>query len=140
MSVFSYGLPLDPHRAADELVMWHDIYGKPGENIGYKFLFDMKSGVCNPWEMGVLVWEINEYFRNLNIPFYQGIHCNTKREYVHPHAHIVLGAVYPWLGRKVYVDRAFIIWYKHYANYVLFKKGLPLIKIGIKSIPFRVII
>ena len=138
--MFSYGLSLDPHRAADEMVMWYDVYGKTGENIGYKLLFDMKSGSCNPWEIGEIVWNINEFLRCKNIPFYQGIHCNTKREYNHPHAHIVFSAIYPMSGMKVHVNHAFIIDYKQYANYVLFKKGLPLIKIGVKSLPFKVLL
>lgn len=138
--ILAYGLPIDPNRAADELVMWHDVYGNPGENIGYEILFDMKSGICNPLEIGQLVWEVNGFLRSLNIPFVQGVHCNTKREYEHPHVHVVMSAIYPLLGKKVNVDHGFIILYKNYANQVLFKHGLPLIKIGFKSLPFRVVI
>lgn len=133
----AFGLSLDPEIAANEIIMWHDCYGKRGENIAYKLLLDMESGVCTPWEIGEVAWEINYFLRSLNIPFIQGIHCNTKREYEHPHVHILMSAVYPLTGKKVNLNRSFIIGYKDYANMVLFKHGLPLIKIGEKSLPFK---
>lgn len=136
----AFGLSLDPEIAAKEIIMWHDCYGKRGENIAYKILFDMESGVCTPWQIGEVAWEINHFLRILNIPFIQGIHCNTKREHDHPHVHILMSAVYPLTGKKVNLNHAFIIGYKSYANMVLFKHGLPLIKLGIKSLPFKIVV
>lgn len=132
-----FGLPLDTIEATKEIQLVHECYGRPGENLAYKILIDMEGGILTPWQMNYVAWEINEFLRVRNIQYFQGMHCNTRRERNHPHVHIVMNAIYPLTGRMVNVNYDFLRLYKHYANIVLFNLGLPLIKIGCKSIPFK---
>lgn len=135
--IATYGLPPDPVEAAKEILLVHECYGRPGKNLAYKILIDMEGGVIDPWQMRRVAWDINEFLRVRDIQYYQGTHCNTAREKYHPHVHTVMSGIYPMSGKKVNLNHAFLMWYKYFANMVLFRYGLPLIKIGIRSIPIN---
>ena len=134
----AFGLPIDPIEAAEEILGLHKCYATPpNSDLVHHVLFDIDDGTVDPWQARDVVWRVNDFLRQAGLQFYQGIHtCKRNRE-EHPHAHIVINAIYPLTGKKVQINHSFLRMYKWASNTVLRQyRDIPLITIGAYSLPF----
>lgn len=132
--LYGYGIP--DHGTLEELyaafILPHIAYGYPGTRLCYHCLLDF-NGLVGVNDASVIAWEINQFLRQYQVQFLQGIHVTKANgQILWPHAHVLINTITlfgPNQGRKFRLEKPILRSYKEHMNMVLKRYGLPIISI-----------
>ena len=106
----------------------HYSYGYPGTRLYYHILISFDDEKVDPLMATEVGFEINDFWKQKGVQFVQGTHCIPT-----PHCHTILNAILPLTGKKLSIRKNDIFAYKIFANEVLKKYSLNLIKMYMKE-------
>lgn len=121
-----YGVDFD--TAYESFIFFHTACGLTGTRLFYHMLLDFEPGLVDPFQVRHVGVEECGYLKMMNAMFIWGVHCIP-----HPHMHVVINSRLPLSGAKLQIKKSNIVLHKIWANQVLSRYGLPLIKMNVQE-------